>query len=878
MRKHLPVEKVYLHTNKPNYSLGDTLWFKGYVTDANGRPSKLSGLLYVELNDDSTEAVRRISLPIKEGAVRGQIPLTRVIFHEGAYTLRAYTNWQQNLGDSYFFSRRFYLAVPAASAWLVKSVANINKIDGREQLNVELKLSDSDRKPLALKDVEVKLYEGRFYLLKEVMRTGVDGSIKLRKKLRDSVDISYLRVQVTSLDKKDKNKRIQIPLNVARERKIDLQFLPEGGNLVAGLISKVGFKAIGEDGHGVNISGDILDSRGQKVATFASGYKGMGNFMFAPVAGERYTATINKQNISTKTFNLPAVQQVGTVMQVDAVSDTANISINLQGIKNFTADGTCYLIGSSAGKVQYAQAIDGNESSFVLPKTLLATGVVRFTLLKGSRPLNDRVVFIDHWDRAFINVKPHKSIYGRRDSVALEISVKDRIGMPLKGNFSVSVTDDSQVKADVGGNFNIAASLLLKAGLKGTIEEPGYYFKRKDQASLQALDNLMLTQGWVGYDWKDVFGAPSTPKFVLEKDLKITGKVVDAWNKPMPNAPVMISSQKPTFVTTTMADADGKFTFSGLPAIDSGSFFLQANNKNGKHIKFGGLIVNKFRAPDVPDTQNDVVTPRYVNSNDEQLNYVARIAQRANADNTDDVITAGTLLRNVTVNNVKPIKGSWYNMGSIKPTAAFDERDIQESTVTDLYQFAKQKQPGFKVIRGRDGLAKSVIDGRTPTRFGFVVDGPNFLPMIITDPTSVDELIDELKNFKMATFSGAEIYPWIEELKSPGIALISKSDAGWFRNNTTGTAKYRPLPLMYPQQFYSPRYKAGEPIVGLPDYRSTIYWAPDVYTDFNGIATVSFCTSDLPANYTINIQGNTPDGELGSAVLKLQEAVKTVVK
>ncbi|RZK74492.1 MAG: hypothetical protein EOO85_15180, partial [Pedobacter sp.] len=27
-----PVEKVYLHTDKPYYALGDTIWFKAYVT------------------------------------------------------------------------------------------------------------------------------------------------------------------------------------------------------------------------------------------------------------------------------------------------------------------------------------------------------------------------------------------------------------------------------------------------------------------------------------------------------------------------------------------------------------------------------------------------------------------------------------------------------------------------------------------------------------------------------------------------------------------------------------------------------------------------------------------------------------------------------
>ncbi len=82
-------------------------------------PSHLSGLLYVELDNDSSEMVRRISIPIKDGAGWGQIPLSKNIFmREGGYTLRAYTNWMQNFGEDYVFNQRFYLGVPAADAWL----------------------------------------------------------------------------------------------------------------------------------------------------------------------------------------------------------------------------------------------------------------------------------------------------------------------------------------------------------------------------------------------------------------------------------------------------------------------------------------------------------------------------------------------------------------------------------------------------------------------------------------------------------------------------------------------------------------------------------------------------------------------------------------
>jgi len=44
-----PQEKVYLHMDKPYYAIGDTIWFKGYLTTGpNHELSALSGALYVD--------------------------------------------------------------------------------------------------------------------------------------------------------------------------------------------------------------------------------------------------------------------------------------------------------------------------------------------------------------------------------------------------------------------------------------------------------------------------------------------------------------------------------------------------------------------------------------------------------------------------------------------------------------------------------------------------------------------------------------------------------------------------------------------------------------------------------------------------------------
>src|SRR6202789_4503927 len=104
LQQHLPVEKLYLQTDKAVYTVGDTIWFKGYLFNANYlRFSSRSGLMYVELANDSNETVFRRMVPVDYGITYGQIAIDGKDIPEGSYTLRAYTNWQRNFGEDYIF-------------------------------------------------------------------------------------------------------------------------------------------------------------------------------------------------------------------------------------------------------------------------------------------------------------------------------------------------------------------------------------------------------------------------------------------------------------------------------------------------------------------------------------------------------------------------------------------------------------------------------------------------------------------------------------------------------------------------------------------------------------------------------------------------------
>ena len=107
-------------------------------------------------------------------------------------------------------------------------------------------------------------------------------------------------------------------------------------------------------------------------------------------------------------------------------------------------------------------------------------------------PVSERLVFIHNQDQAIITYNTDKNNYARRSLVKNSVMVTDRDSLPSTGNFSVSVTSNREVALD--STVNILTQLLLTSDLRGSIENPAYYFYNTPQSQI-ALDLLMCTQG-----------------------------------------------------------------------------------------------------------------------------------------------------------------------------------------------------------------------------------------------------------------------------------------------------------------------------------------------------------------------------------------------
>jgi len=553
LRNRMPAEKLYIHFDKPYYSAGDTIWFKAYLFDAAFlRGSKKSGIVYIELANDTNKVLMRRMLPVIHGMGNGNIILKDI--PEGSYTLKAYTNLMRNFGsatsggEDHVFKKNFYVSSTTGQNWLVNSKSILSKMSGMDNLRLSLQFNQFNKEALGLTELELRVMDGKKVLFRDRVQTDVDGLLDVNFNIPKNADPENISIVAGDAGTLGSHK-ITIPIPVNRPENTDLQFMPEGGNLVAGILSKVGFKAIGEDGKGVEVTGEVYSSSGSsnsgssssslEVAAFSSVHKGMGSFELLPKAGENYTARVIFSDGTTKNYPLPAVKSSGTVLRITNTekSDSIEVSISISpdplsatatpfpATATSSPPATYYLIGQSRGVICYGAIVrfsGSNTNKIKIAKELFPSGIARFTLSSTDRqPLNERIIYIDHQDNLNIMIKPDKASYKTRDSIALAIQVTDKNGDPVQGSFSLAVTDDSQIRTDSLSN-NILTSLLLTSDLKGTIEDPRHYFQGTDQ-TWRDLDLLLLTQGWIGYDWKDIFNPPAVlqydaePEFVVYK-------------------------------------------------------------------------------------------------------------------------------------------------------------------------------------------------------------------------------------------------------------------------------------------------------------------------------------------------------------------------
>ena len=270
---------------------------------------------------------------------------------------------------------------------------------------------------------------------------------------------------------------------------------PEGGNLIDGVASVVAFKASYGGGFPEDVSGKVLED-GREIATFESLHDGMGRFTVTPQFGKTYEVLLN----DGRAFPFPEIKRGGMSLRV-ARNNAAGIDI-LVSAPDDAPHAFSILAKLHGIPCSGAQGTVSGQKLVRLPKEMFPLqGIVELTLADGDgRPVAERLVYVNAEQRLTVTATPDKERYALRDTGKVRLQVTDAAGNPVRAELAVSIFDKAYLY--LPGHENILSHAYLSEQIRGDIFNPTYYFDEKNEDRLQALDLLLMTQGWRRYVWE----------------------------------------------------------------------------------------------------------------------------------------------------------------------------------------------------------------------------------------------------------------------------------------------------------------------------------------------------------------------------------------
>lgn len=192
------------------------------------------------------------------------------------------------------------------------------------------------------------------------------------------------------------------PLKPRTITSIALDVMPEGGNLIAGHSQRIAYKAVGDDGLGVDVKVKLVNALGEVIMESASQHLGMGYILVNADADEElWLEAFNIDGISCRT-KLPNAQTHGTSLSVS--QHKGDVLIQPYATPSFDINRvTLALYG--AGNMIVKELND--NAPIRIPTKRLNPGVINIALIDrfSRQTLAERLIFIRDSNPANTKIK-----------------------------------------------------------------------------------------------------------------------------------------------------------------------------------------------------------------------------------------------------------------------------------------------------------------------------------------------------------------------------------------------------------------------------------------------------------------------------------------
>lgn len=629
----------------------------------------------------------------------------------------------------------------------------------------------------------------------------------------------------------------------------DMGFFPEGGYLVAGIPVKLAFKVADKHGRGVDFKGYVLNENNDTLERFSPLKFGMGSFNFTPKDSVKYKALIISQDQKKNWVEFPEVLSSGYGMRLwEEVDQKVKVDVSVKSENNQYSYEPVYLIIHKQGSLQFAELsfFQNGKTSFIIDKSKLADGINSFTVFnKSKKAVCERLYF--NYPKQYqlqLEAETEKQFYLSREKVELTFSGAN-LTEEETASLSVSVfLNDTLEDQD---QYDIFAHLWLSSDLKGYIESPKYYFQQSNKETSEALGNLLLTQGWRRFDWKDVF-SPENAQLSFMPEYEghiIRGRMTDQNSKGvLKNTSLYMSSPgKSNMFSLTRSNLKGEFILPLKNIYGLNNLVFQTGPQSpAPSIE----IFNCFSE----EMAEYSVSPLVLSAAHRQSLLDRRVNSSVVKVFNRDLISEESLTSET------PFYGIADKIYLLDDYTRFPKmEDVLREYVPEV--FLRKKKDGYHFLVSNN-LSKKIFEDAPLT----LIDGVpafNIEKVLAFDPKKIEKLEVVARRY----FHGG--------LNTSGIINFStyKGDLGGFEIDPKSLViEYEGL--QEKREFYSPVYNNSEAVNNrIPDFRNQLFWSSDIKLNKNKKTSLYFYTSDQKGAYTIQIHGLSKNGKAGSKRLTI---------
>jgi len=831
LMERIPKEKLYLHLDKPFYGAGEKIWFKGYLVNAiTHQDNAQSNFIITELINRSDSIVERKKIRRDSLGFHNAFTLPATL-PAGDYYLRGYSNWMLNEDPDFFFSRNIKIGNSIDNT-IVSSIEYQQEDDTHYTAkikftsNVQAVFENTTIKYLYLENGKIKN--------KGKKKTDENGWISIS--LPDLKSPVARRIEVEFDDPQYIYKRtFHLPVFT---NDFDVKFFPEGGALINIPHQNVAFKAQGADGFSKEIEGFLFNSKGDTLTNFRSEHNGMGIFTMNPVNNETYYVTVRTNDSITKRFDLPAIEPKGISIAMSHYKQEIRYEIQKTEVTEWPQK--LFLLAHTRDKLAILQPINPKRTFGKMNDSLFTEGITHFMLIdEQGNALSERLIFVpDHKPNQW-QITTDQPTYGKREKVSLQIAAKDNEGNPVEGTFSVSITDRKSIQPDSLAD-NILSNLLLTSDLKGYVEDPAFYFLNQDARTLRSIDYLMMTHGWRRHKMENVLRTPSL-NFTnyIEKGQTISGRIMGFFGANVKKGPICVLAPKYNIIATTETDEKGQFIVN-TSFRDSTTFLVQARTKKG----FAGVDI-LMDPPQYPVATHKA--PYFNGATTFMEDYLMNTRDQYYMEGGMRVYNLKEVT--VTAKRERPSSKSIYTGGINTYTVEEDRLQGYGQTAFD----AASRLPSVTITNGSE---IHIRNNSEPA-------------IIVIDDIVYEDASDILKDIQVSDMSSISLLRGADAVilgprASGGAVVITLKDP---RNlparPAQGIITYTPLGYSESVEFYHPTYDTPEKKnAQRSDFRSTVYWNPELRLDAEGKATIEYYTPDSTAPEDIIIEGVDKNGKV----------------